>query len=61
VRLAHLLCNREDYGWRMRIRRLLEKGLSLEQIAAELNRKQIRRPHGSQTWTPAAVRKAFVS
>ena len=24
VRLSHVLCNREDYGWRMRIRRMLE-------------------------------------
>jgi hypothetical protein len=38
VRLAHVLCNREDYGWRMRIRGLLEKGMSLEEIAADLRR-----------------------
>ena len=61
VRLAHVLCNREDYGWRMRIRRLLEQGMSLEEIAADLNHKRVRRPHGSSKWTAAAVRKAFVS
>jgi hypothetical protein len=61
VRLSHVLCNREDYGWRMRIRRMLEKGMSLEQIAEDLTRKQVRRPHGSSKWSAAAVRKAFVS
>jgi hypothetical protein len=61
VRLSHSRCNKMDAGWRSRIRRMLEKGLSLEQIAADLNRKGIRRPHGSVTWTAANVRKAFVS
>ncbi len=40
---------------------MLEKGMSLEEIAEDLNRKGIRRPHGSVTWTAANVRKAFVS
>src|SRR6478672_4918232 len=61
VRLSHVLCNREDYGWRMRIRRMLEKGMSLEEIAENLNHKGIRRPHGSATWSATSVRKAFVS
>ena len=61
VRLAHVLCNQEDYVWRGRIRRMLEKGMSLEQIAENLTQKQIRRPHGSSKWTATAVRKAFVS
>jgi hypothetical protein len=61
VRLSHVLCNQEDYGWRMRIRRMLEKGMSLEQIAENLNHKGIRRPHGSATWSATSVRKAFVS
>jgi len=26
VRLGHVLCNREDYGWRIRIRKMLEDG-----------------------------------
>jgi len=56
-----VLCNREDYGWRMRIRRMLEKGMSLEEIAENLNHKRIRRPHGSATWSASSVRKAFVS
>ena len=47
VRLSHVLCNREDYGWRMRIRRMLEKGMSLEEIAEKLNDKGVRTPHGS--------------
>ena len=53
--------NREDYGWRMRIRRMLEKGMSLEEIAENLNHKGIRRPHGSATWSATTVRKAFVA
>jgi hypothetical protein len=61
VRLSHLRCNQMDYAWRMRIRRMLEKGMSLEEIADELTRKRIPRPHGRQTWSAAAVRKAFVS
>lgn len=61
VRLSHVLCNQEDYGWRMRIRRMLEKGMSLEEIAENLNLNGIRRPHGSATWSATSVRKAFVS
>jgi hypothetical protein len=61
VRLAHLLCNREDYGWRMRIRRMLEKGMALEEIAKNLNHKGVRTPHGSGKWSAASVRKAYVS
>lgn len=61
VRLAHVRCNKLDYGWRMRIRRLLEKGMSLEEIAEDLNHKRVRRPHGNSKWTATAVRKAFVS
>lgn len=37
VRLAHLLCNRRDYGWRMKIHAMLQKRMSLEEIAARLN------------------------
>jgi len=61
VRLSHLRCNQEDYGWRMRIRRMLEKGMSLDEIAENLNHKGIPRPHGSATWSATLVRKAFVS
>jgi hypothetical protein len=61
VRLSHVLCNRQDYGWRMRIRRMLENGMSLEQIAENLNHKRVRRPHGTAKWSAAAVREAFVS
>lgn len=61
VRLAHVLCNQEDYVWRMRIRRMLEKGRSLEEIAEDLNDKGIRRPHASAKWSASTVRKAFVS
>ena len=61
VRLSHVLCNREDYGWRMRIRRMLEKGMSLEAIAEKLNHEGVRTPHGTPKWSAAKVRKSFVS
>jgi hypothetical protein len=61
VRLSHVVCNREDYGWRMRIRRMLEKEMSLEQIAQALNEKGVRTPHGSNKWSAGSVRKAYVS
>ena len=61
VRLSHVHCNQVDYVWRMRIRRMLVKGISLEEIAENLNSNGIRRPHGSVTRAAANVRKAFVS
>lgn len=61
IRLAHVLCNQQDYGWRMRIRRMLEKGMSLEEIAERLNDKGVRMPHGRGEWSAITVRKAFVS
>jgi Recombinase len=61
VRLSHVLCNQEDYDWRMRIRRMLKNGMSLEEIAESLNDKGVRRPHGSAKWSATTVRKAFVS
>ena len=61
VRLSHVRCNNLDYGWRMRIRTMLEKGMSLEDIAENLTRKQIRKPDGKSKWSAKAVRKAFVS
>jgi Recombinase len=61
VRLAHVRCNQMDYAWRVKIRTMLKKGMSLEEIAENLNHKGIRRPHGSATWSATSVRKAFVS
>jgi hypothetical protein len=61
VRLAHLFCNQEDWVWRGRIRRLLQEGKSLEEVAQSLTDEGIRRPHGSPKWTASNVRKAFVS
>jgi hypothetical protein len=61
VRLSHVHCNKMDYGWRVRIRTMLEKGMSLEEIAEKLNHKGIKRPRGSATWSAKSVRKAFVS
>jgi hypothetical protein len=61
VRLAHLLCNRRDYGWRMKINAMLKKRMSLEEIAARLNAQKVPPIHGTNRWTANSVRKAFVS
>jgi hypothetical protein len=61
VRLAHRLCNRRDYGWRMKINAMLRDRMSLEDIAADLNARKVRTIHGTDQWTPERVRKAFVS
>jgi hypothetical protein len=61
VRLAHVQCNQEDYVWRGRIRRMLEKGMSLEEIAETLNHQGIAKPWGSARWSATLVRKAYVS
>src|SRR3954467_2299458 len=61
VRLAHRLCNRRDFEWRTRINAMLGRRMSLEEIADELNRRKVPTIHGTNRWTPASVRKAFVS
>jgi hypothetical protein len=61
VRLAHRLCNRRDYGWRMKINAMLAKRMSLAEIAEQLNLKNVPASHGTNRWTAASVRKAFVS
>jgi hypothetical protein len=61
VRLAHRVCNQRDYLWRVRINVMLGKQMSLEQIAAELNRKKVPTIPGANSWTAASVREAFVS
>jgi hypothetical protein len=64
VRLAHVSCNNTDFGWRRRIRRMLEKdpNVSFEAIAVALNRKKrIHRPPKATTWTAEIVRRAYVS
>lgn len=61
VRLAHIWCNKLDYGWRTRIRTLLAKGTSLTDIADILNNKGVPPAHGRNHWTAAMVRKAYVS
>jgi hypothetical protein len=61
VRLAHRLCNRRDYEWRTRINAMLGKRMSLEDIAEQLNAKKVPTIHGTNRWTAASVRKAFVS
>ena len=61
VRLSHTWCNNRDYGWRTQIRTLLAKGKSLAEIAETLNRKDVPPAHGTNRWTAAMVRKAYVS
>jgi hypothetical protein len=61
VRLAHRLCNRRDYGWRMKINAMLRKQMSLEEIASRLNAQKVPTIHGTNRWTASSVRKAFVS
>jgi hypothetical protein len=61
VRLAHRLCNRRDYQWRMKINVLLGKRMSLDEIAEMLNAENVPTIHGTNRWTAASVRKAFVS
>jgi hypothetical protein len=61
VRLAHIWCNNRDYGWRTQVRTLLAKGKSLDEIAEALNRKGVPPAHGTNRWTAAMVRKAYVS
>ena len=61
VRLAHKLCNHRDYYWRMRINAMLGQQMSLEEIAARLNEKNVPTVRGATRWTAASVRKAFVS
>jgi hypothetical protein len=61
VRLAHVWCNNRDYGWRQQIGAMLAKGKSLEAIAETLNRRAVPPAHGTNRWTAAMVRKAYVS
>ena len=61
VRLSHIWCNNRDYGWRTQIRTLLAKGKSLAEIAEALNSKGVPPAHGTNRWTAAMVRKAYVS
>ena len=61
VRLAHRLCNKRDFTWRMKINELLGQRMSLEEIAEKLNVEKVPTIHGTNRWTAASVRKAFVS
>ncbi len=61
IRLAHRLCNRVDYAWRTQIGPMLAARVPLAEIADRLEQRRVPRPHGSPRWTPALVRKVFVS
>src|ERR1051326_5638743 len=60
VRLAHRLCNQRDYIWRKKINALLGRRMSLEEIAEKLNAEKVPTIHGTNRWTAASVRKAYV-
>jgi hypothetical protein len=61
VRLSPTECNQRDYNRRKQIRALLAKGKSLAEIAEALNGKGVPPAHGTNRWTAAMVRKAYVS
>ena len=63
VRLAHVHCNQWDFAWRGQIRRFLERDvwMSFEEIAEALNAKKVQPPPGTNTWSAATARKAYVS
>jgi hypothetical protein len=44
----------------MRINKMLAKRLSLEEVAERLNAEKVPTMHGTNRWTPASVRNAFV-
>ncbi|MGH2579401.1 MAG: hypothetical protein ACRDGP_00945 [Actinomycetota bacterium] len=45
----------------MKIKAMLGKGMSLEEIAEKLNVSREPAPHGRNTWSAPTVREAFVS
>jgi hypothetical protein len=61
VRLSHTECNQRDHTRRKQIGTLLAKGKSLAEIAETLNRRNVLPAHGTNRWTAAMVRKAYVS
>ena len=61
VRLSHVRCNHLDYVRRKQIGTMLAKGKSLAEIAEALNSKGVPPAHGTNRWTAAMVRKAYVS
>jgi hypothetical protein len=61
ARLGHRLCNKVDYIWRKKINAMLAKRMSLKDIADTLNATNVPTIHGTNKWTAASVRKAFVS
>jgi len=53
-----------DFGWRKRIRTMLEKNpiMSFEQIAEALNKKiSVHVPPKATSWTAELVRQAYTS
>ena len=61
ARLAHVLCNERDYSVRKQISDRIRQGMSLEQIARELNAKKAPRISIGTRWNAASVRRFFIS
>ncbi len=61
VRLSHIECNQRDHLRRKQIGQMLADGKSLKEIAETLDRKGVPTFHGTNRWTAAMVRKAYVS
>ena len=61
VRLSHVECNQRDHLRRRQIGPMLADGKSLKQVAETLNRREVPPFHGTNRWTAAMVRKAYVS
>ena len=61
VRLSHIECNQRDHLRRRQIGPMLADGKSLKVIADTLNRRNVPPFHGTNEWTPAMVRRAYVS
>jgi len=61
VRLSHTECNQRDHTRRKQIGARLFAGESLKEIADALNHKKVPPFHGTNKWTAAMVRRAYVS
>ena len=60
VRLAHKFCNHHDFTRRAKINAMLGTGMSLDEIAAELNAQNVPTIHGTNRWTvPPSARHSF--
>lgn len=61
ARLAHVFCNARDYRLRQDISDMIKAKKSLQDIADALNEAKPSRIPGGAPWSPATVRRTFVS